>query len=71
MATHFATLDWAIIVVYVGATLAAGLYGRRFVGGTLRLLGRCSRRGDVGGRRRRRFYHLRPVTSHVLRRDAL
>ncbi len=33
MATHFATLDWVIIVIYVGATLAAGLYGRRFVGG--------------------------------------
>jgi SSS family solute:Na+ symporter len=33
MATHFATLDWVIIVVYVGATLAAGLYGRKFVGG--------------------------------------
>ena len=33
MATHFTGLDWAIVAVYVGATLAAGLYGRRFVGG--------------------------------------
>ena len=33
MTTHFATLDWIIIVVYVGATLAAGIYGRKFVGG--------------------------------------
>lgn len=33
IATHFASLDWAIIAVYVAATLAAGLYGRRFVGG--------------------------------------
>jgi SSS family solute:Na+ symporter len=31
--THFAALDWAIVAVYVGATLAAGLYGRKFVGG--------------------------------------
>ena len=33
MATHFTGLDWAIVTVYVGATLAAGLYGRRYVGG--------------------------------------
>ena len=33
MATHFTALDWAIVVLYVGATLAAGLYGRKFVGG--------------------------------------
>lgn len=33
MTTHFAALDWIIIVIYVGATLAAGLYGRKFVGG--------------------------------------
>src|SRR5512146_279077 len=33
MATHFTGLDWAIVAVYVGATLAAGLYGRKFVGG--------------------------------------
>ena len=31
--THFGAIDWAIVIVYVGATLAAGLYGRRFVGG--------------------------------------
>src|SRR5215469_5239690 len=33
MSTHFAAIDWAILIVYVGATLAAGLYGRKFVGG--------------------------------------
>jgi solute:Na+ symporter, SSS family len=33
MATHFAALDWVILVIYVGATLAAGIYGRKFVGG--------------------------------------
>ena len=33
MATHFTALDWSIVVLYVGATLAAGLYGRKFVGG--------------------------------------
>ncbi len=33
MATHFTLLDWAIVAVYVGATLAAGLYGRKFVSG--------------------------------------
>ena len=33
MATHFTALDWLIVFVYVGATLAAGLYGRKFVGG--------------------------------------
>jgi SSS family solute:Na+ symporter len=33
IATHFGALDWTIIALYVGATLAAGLYGRKFVGG--------------------------------------
>ena len=33
IATHFSALDWAIVVIYVLATLAAGLYGRKFVGG--------------------------------------
>jgi SSS family solute:Na+ symporter len=33
MATHFSALDWAIVLVYVLATLATGLYGRKFVGG--------------------------------------
>jgi SSS family solute:Na+ symporter len=33
MATHFARLDWIIVCVYVLATMLAGLYGRRFVGG--------------------------------------
>jgi solute:Na+ symporter, SSS family len=33
IATHFSTLDWAIVVTYLGATLATGLYGRKFVGG--------------------------------------
>src|SRR5215472_11186147 len=33
MTTHFGALDWAIIAVYLSATLGAGLYGRRFVGG--------------------------------------
>ncbi len=30
---HFALLDWAIIVFYLAATLAAGLYGKRFISG--------------------------------------
>jgi len=33
IATHFSTLDWLIVVVYLVLTLATGLYGRRFVGG--------------------------------------
>jgi SSS family solute:Na+ symporter len=33
IATHFSTLDWAIVVFYLAATLATGLYGRKFVGG--------------------------------------
>jgi len=33
MTTHFTGLDWGIVAVYVGATIAAGLYGRKFVGG--------------------------------------
>ncbi len=33
MPTHFTALDWSIVVVYLGVTLAAGLYGRKFVGG--------------------------------------
>src|SRR3984885_3923760 len=33
MATHFSTLDWVIVIVYVLATMATGLYGRKFVGG--------------------------------------
>ncbi|HTS12789.1 MAG TPA: sodium:solute symporter family protein [Candidatus Limnocylindrales bacterium] len=33
MATHFSSLDWVIVVVYVLATFATGLYGRKFVGG--------------------------------------
>ena len=31
--THFSTLDWIIVVTYLGATLGTGLYGRKFVGG--------------------------------------
>jgi len=30
---HFTLLDWAIIVFYLAATLAAGLYGKRFISG--------------------------------------
>jgi SSS family solute:Na+ symporter len=33
IATHFSALDWAIVAAYLLATLATGLYGRRFVGG--------------------------------------
>lgn len=33
IATHFSTLDWIIVVAYLLATMATGLYGRRFVGG--------------------------------------
>ena len=33
MATHFSSLDWVIVFVYVLATIATGLYGRKFVGG--------------------------------------
>ena len=31
--THFSTLDWVIVITYLGATMATGLYGRKFVGG--------------------------------------
>jgi SSS family solute:Na+ symporter len=31
--THFSALDWIIVVSYLAASLATGLYGRRFVGG--------------------------------------
>jgi SSS family solute:Na+ symporter len=31
--THFSAIDWAIVITYLAATLATGLYGRRFVGG--------------------------------------
>ena len=31
--THFSTLDWIIVITYLGATMATGLYGRKFVGG--------------------------------------
>jgi solute:Na+ symporter, SSS family len=30
---HFTILDWSIVVVYLTATLAAGLYGRKYVSG--------------------------------------
>src|SRR6516164_8161308 len=33
MGTHFSALDWIIVITYLGATLATGLYGRKFVGG--------------------------------------
>src|SRR5271156_3904909 len=33
MVTHFSALDWTIVIVYVLATFATGLYGRKFVGG--------------------------------------
>ena len=33
MATHFSSLDWVIVIVYLAATMATGLYGRKFVGG--------------------------------------
>ena len=28
---HFALLDWVIVIVYLAGSLAAGLYGKRFV----------------------------------------
>lgn len=31
--THFSALDWAIVIGYLAATMATGLYGRKFVGG--------------------------------------
>ena len=30
---HFHLLDWIIVVVYLAGTLAAGLYGKRYVAG--------------------------------------
>jgi SSS family solute:Na+ symporter len=30
---HFTFVDWMIVVVYLGATLAAGLYGKRYISG--------------------------------------
>jgi SSS family solute:Na+ symporter len=30
---HFAPLDWAIVVTYLGGSLAAGLYGKKYVSG--------------------------------------
>src|ERR1022692_4642309 len=33
IATHFSTLAWVIVITYLGATMATGLYGRNFVGG--------------------------------------
>ena len=30
---HFQLLDWLIVVVYLAATIAAGIYGRRYVSG--------------------------------------
>ena len=30
---HFTFLDWAIVIAYLAGTLAAGLYGKRFVSG--------------------------------------
>ena len=33
MAIHFSSLDWVIVIVYLAATMATGLYGRKFVGG--------------------------------------
>ena len=33
MATHFSALDWVIVIGYLAATMATGLYGRKFVGG--------------------------------------
>ncbi len=30
---HFTALDWGIVIVYLAATLAAGLYGRRYISG--------------------------------------
>ncbi len=31
--THFSALDWVIVISYLAATMATGLYGRKFVGG--------------------------------------
>ena len=31
--THFSTLDWIVVIGYLAATMATGLYGRKFVGG--------------------------------------
>src|SRR3974390_306948 len=31
--THFSSLDWVIVIGYLAATMATGLYGRKFVGG--------------------------------------
>ena len=31
--THFSGLDWVIVIGYLAATMATGLYGRKFVGG--------------------------------------
>src|SRR5664279_2797161 len=33
MSTHFSALDWVIVIGYLAATMATGLYGRKFVGG--------------------------------------
>ena len=33
ISTHFSPLDWVIVIGYLGATMAVGLYGRKFVGG--------------------------------------
>jgi SSS family solute:Na+ symporter len=30
---HFGLLDWAIVIVYVGGSLAAGLYGKKYIAG--------------------------------------
>jgi solute:Na+ symporter, SSS family len=30
---HFTALDWTIVVAYLGGTLAAGLYGKRYISG--------------------------------------
>src|SRR5581483_5773632 len=35
---NFATIDWAIVVVYLAASLLIGLLGRKFVGNTAHFL---------------------------------
>ena len=71
IATHFSSSRLDHRRHLPGATLATGLYGRRFVGGICRLSGRRARIGNVSrsrhpGRHRDRHHHL-----HVLRRAGL
>ena len=44
---HFSLIDWLIVSIYLVGTIAAGVYGRRFVTGVDQFLlaGRAVRRG--------------------------